>query len=254
MFIILPSLIFLLWLFIIFLYILSWSACFCITHLNTLCFNLRKLYISFIFSTDFWGSQTRIPFLLSKNDVARLGCWSHVLVHEELRGSEWGRFVAVISAHTTIPYTTLADYYARVGDIAKECDYGTHEGNMIWDHLILTMLKLRSKAIRENWVLDRILTEAALDKQTTEKAEAMGKKLDDERSSESIKKTNEKRWERRKHNLCGRCGNSDTHETCSAMWVTCDHPRKPNHNAKMSPNFTKASLWRPKKPTLPLKE
>ena len=59
---------------------------------------------------------------------------------------------------------------------------------MIQDHLIQTMLnkKSRSKAIRENWVLGRILTEAALDEQTTEQADAMSKKLDDERRSESI--------------------------------------------------------------------
>ena len=82
----------------------------------------------------------------------------------------------------------LADYYARVRDIAKKCDYGTHEEDMIRDHLIQTMLnnKLHSKAIRENWVLDWILTEAALDEQTTEQADAMSKKLDDERRSESI--------------------------------------------------------------------
>ena len=127
--------------------------------------------------------------MLSKNDVARLGCRSYVLVHEGANGEDF----LPLCAHTTIPYATLADYYARVGDIAKECDYGTNEGDMIWDHLIQTMLnkKSRSKAIRENWVLDRILTEAALDEQTTKKVKAMRKKLDDERSSESIKKINE---------------------------------------------------------------
>ena len=83
-------------------------------------------------------------------------------------------------------------------DIAKKCDYGTHKEDMIQDHLIQTMLnnKLCSKAIQENWVLDRILTEAALKEQTTEQAEAMRKKLDDERSSESIKKINTSRWDR----------------------------------------------------------
>ena len=108
---------------------------------------------------------------------------------------------------------------------------------MIRDHLIQTMLnnKLRSKVIRENWVLDRILTEAALDEQTTEQAEAISKKLDDERSSESIKKINASRWDRQKHShsYCGRCGNSDRHETCPAIGVTCDHCGKPNHYAKM---------------------
>ena len=66
---------------------------------------------------------------------------------------------------------------------------------MIQDHLIQTMLnnKLCSKAMQDNWILDRILTEAALNEQTTEQAEAMRNKLDDERSSESIKKINASR-------------------------------------------------------------
>ena len=59
-----------------------------------------------------------------------------------------------------------------------KCDYGTHEDNAIWDHLIRTMLhlKIRSKAIRDNWALDKILTETALDEQTTEQADAITKK------------------------------------------------------------------------------
>lgn len=62
----------------------------------------------------------------------------------------------------------------------------------------------RGKAIRENWVLDRI-TEAALDEQTTEQADAMSKELDEERSSESIKKINaSKKWDRTNHSICGR--------------------------------------------------
>ena len=36
----------------------------------------------FICKCDFLGSQTRMAFVLSKNDLARLGCWSPVLVHE----------------------------------------------------------------------------------------------------------------------------------------------------------------------------
>ena len=76
----------------------------------------------------------------------------------------------------------LADYYPRVQDIANKSDYGTHEEDMIRYHLIQTML---SKVIRENWVLDRILTKAALDKQTTEQAGAMSKRLDDKRSSQA---------------------------------------------------------------------
>ena len=92
----------------------------------------------------------------------------------------------------------LSHYNARVREIAKKCDYGTHEEDMIWGHLIQTMLnnKLRRKAIRENWLLDRILTKASLDEQTTEQAEAASKKLDNKRSSESIQKINASRRNR----------------------------------------------------------
>ncbi|KAK3753779.1 hypothetical protein QZH41_014237, partial [Actinostola sp. cb2023] len=69
----------------------------------------------------------------------------------------------------------LSDYYAKIRDIARKCDYGTHEDDAIRDHLIRTMLnnKIRSKAIRENWNLDRILTETALDEQTSGQAGAI---------------------------------------------------------------------------------
>ncbi|KAK3731357.1 hypothetical protein QZH41_007150 [Actinostola sp. cb2023] len=35
----------------------------------------------------------------------------------------------------------LSDYYAKIRDIARKCDYGTHEDDAIRDHLIRTMLK-----------------------------------------------------------------------------------------------------------------
>ena len=84
----------------------------------------------------------------------------------------------------------LADYYAKVRDIARKCDYGTYEDDAIRDHLIRTMHndKIRSKAIRDSLTLDRILSEAALDEQTTEQAGAISKKLDSERNTERIKK------------------------------------------------------------------
>jgi hypothetical protein len=59
----------------------------------------------------------------------------------------------------------LAEYYAKIRNIAKKCEYTDHEDDAIRNHLIRTMLnhKIRSKAIRENWALDRILTETAID-------------------------------------------------------------------------------------------
>ena len=56
-------------------------------------------------------------------------------------------------------------------------------------------LKIRSKAIRDNWALDKILTETALDEQTTEQADAISKKIDKDLLQERIKKLTEKQSE-----------------------------------------------------------
>ena len=71
--------------------------------------------------------------------------------------------------------------YARIRDTAWKCNYGTHENNAIRDHLIQTMLndKIRAKTIRENWTLDHILTEAAIDEQTTEPAKIISPQHND---------------------------------------------------------------------------
>ena len=68
----------------------------------------------------------------------------------------------------------LADYYARVHELAKKCSYDTHENDAIRDHLIRTMRNnnIRTRAIRQNWNLQQILTESALEEQTTEQAAA----------------------------------------------------------------------------------
>ena len=46
----------------------------------------------------------------------------------------------------------LAEYYAKIRNIAKKCEYADHEDDAIRDHLIRTMLnhKILSKAMREN--------------------------------------------------------------------------------------------------------
>ena len=51
----------------------------------------------------FQGSQAIITFLLSKNDFARLGGWSYVLVHEGANGEDF----LPLCSKTTIPYTTV---------------------------------------------------------------------------------------------------------------------------------------------------
>ena len=84
----------------------------------------------------------------------------------------------------------LADYYARIREIAIKCEYGYHENDAIRDYLIITKLnrhKIRVKAIRGNGALDIILTEAASDEQTNVQAQAIEKKIDADRP-ERVKK------------------------------------------------------------------
>jgi hypothetical protein len=65
--------------------------------------------------------------------------------------------------------------------------------------------KIRSRAIRENWELERILNEAALDEQTTEQAGAISKKINEETEKERVKKLTQTRFEHRSNqNTCGR--------------------------------------------------
>lgn len=132
----------------------------------------------------------------------------------------------------------LADYYARIRQVTKKCDYGTHETGAIRDHLIRTMLndKLRAKAIRENLTLDSILTEGALDEQTTVQAHTMTKSLED-KQPQSVHAISSKAMHRgspnRNNDICGRCGYPATHSKCPAQGATCNHCNRPNHFAKM---------------------
>ena len=129
----------------------------------------------------------------------------------------------------------LTDYYAKIRNIAKKCEYADHEDDTIRDHLIRTMLnhKIRSKAIRENWALDKILTEAAIDEQTTEQADTINKKINEEITHERIKKLAMRKTTRPpiKDDACARCGNSKQHTTCPAIGVSCDNCGKKNHYA-----------------------
>lgn len=79
--------------------------------------------------------------------------------------------------------------------------------------------KIRSKAIRENWSLDRILTETALDEQTAEQAGAINKKVDEETSHERVKKiaSRKTKYQPNKDDACGRCGNSEA-QHMSGNW------------------------------------
>ena len=115
----------------------------------------------------------------------------------------------------------LADYYAKVRETAKKCDYGTQED----DHVIRTMLnhKIRSKATWDNWALDRILTETALDEQTIEQTGAISKEIDEHLSHERVKKLTEKQSENpTNQNTSERNGNSKAHTICPAIGVSCD--------------------------------
>ena len=136
----------------------------------------------------------------------------------------------------------LADYYARVRETAKKCEYNDHETEAIRDHLIRTMLnhKIRSRAIRDNWELDRILTEAALDEQTAEQAGTISKKINEDNSKERVKKLSKTQFGNRSHQgPCGRCGNPKEHQNCPAIGVTCNNCGKKNHFARVCLGKTK---------------
>ena len=104
--------------------------------------------------------------------------------------------------------------------------------------------KIRSKAIRENWALDRILTETAIEEQTTEQADAINKKINEETAHERIKKLALRKPTRHPttYDACGRCGNSKKHTTCPAIGVSCDNCGKKNHYARVCFGKTKHNI------------
>ena len=140
----------------------------------------------------------------------------------------------------------LADYYAKLREISRKCEYGDHENDAIRDHLIRTMLnhRIRSKAIRENWNLDRILNETALEEETEQQAKAISSKIDAERSTERIKKIAHHRKPGPPNQPCLRCSHDRKHETCPAMGATCDYCGKPNHYASVC--IAKSKAERPR--------
>lgn len=83
--------------------------------------------------------------------------------------------------------------------------------------------KIRSRAIRENWSLDRILTETALDEQTAEQAGAINKKVDEETSHERVKKIASRKTKYQP--------NKD--DACPAIGISCDNCGKKNHYARV---------------------
>lgn len=129
----------------------------------------------------------------------------------------------------------LADYYAKLREIARKCEYGDHENDAMRDHLIRTMLshRIRSKAIRENWNLDRILNETALDEETEQQAKAISSKIDAERSTERVKKIAHHKKPSQPNEPFLRCGRDRKHETCPAMGATCDYCGKLTHYARV---------------------
>ena len=138
----------------------------------------------------------------------------------------------------------LADYYAKIREIAKKCEYGTHENDSIRDHLIRTMLnhRIRSKAIRENWSLDKILSEAALEEETEQQAKAISKKVDAALLTEKVRKISFKKPDNSSRQ-CLRCGTTRRHETCPAMGATCDYCGKLNHYASVCIAKSKAERF-----------
>ena len=110
---------------------------------------------------------------------------------------------------------SLAKYFARVREIAKKCEYHD-ENDAIRDHLIKTMRnrRIRVKAIRQGWTLQKILDEAAIDKETNQQATEMETKIShDEKDVKRIE-------ENRVLKPCGRCGRKHT-QKCPALAAVC---------------------------------
>lgn len=82
--------------------------------------------------------------------------------------------------------------------------------------------------MRDHLMQTRILTKAALN----EKNYGTSKKINDEESSESIKKINTSRWDRQKHSICGQRGNSDRDETSPATPKCASESHKSQIEAK----------------------
>ena len=110
---------------------------------------------------------------------------------------------------------SLAKYFARVREIAKKCEYHD-ENDAIRDHLIKTMRnrRIRVKAIRQGWTLQKILDEAPIDKETNQQATEMETKIShDEKDVKRIE-------ENRVLKPCGRCGRKHT-QKCPALAAVC---------------------------------
>lgn len=85
--------------------------------------------------------------------------------------------------------------------------------------------KIHSKAIQDNWSLDRILTEAALNKQTAEQVGAVTWKLDAEWTVK-VKKINSNPWPGdNRTNICEQWGYDNSNASGPAMGAVCDHWR-----------------------------
>ncbi|KXJ08786.1 hypothetical protein AC249_AIPGENE26629 [Exaiptasia diaphana] len=197
-------------------------------------------------SKEVSGMLTAI-FQQSYNNGALPNDWLKAMVEpvkEETRRTFYAKEKQGLRAISDEPNETtnktLAEYYANIRDIVKKCDYGSHEDDANQDHLIRTMNnnKIRTKAIKDNLTLSKILTETAFDEQTTEQVGAISKQLDSERNSERIKKIETKRPKTQgsQRSSCLRCGSSRRHqrnETCPAIGATCKNFGKVNHWARV---------------------
>ena len=128
----------------------------------------------------------------------------------------------------------LARYHARIREIAKKCDYND-ENEAIRDHLIKTIRnkRIRIKAIRNNWTLQQILDEAAIDEEANQQAREMEKKLEDKRT-EQIRRIGKHKTNTpgkpASQQACDRCGrNHDHRNQCKAIGATCHSCGKKNH-------------------------
>ena len=127
----------------------------------------------------------------------------------------------------------MAQYYSRIRDIAKKCEF-TNEDEAVRDYLIKTMMnnKLWIKTIRNNWSLAQILDEAAIEEEATSQANEMQKKLETEIKFQKVKQVT-KGETRTEYKQCGHCGLKHDRKNCKAYGVECYKCGKRNHYARM---------------------
>ena len=139
---------------------------------------------------------------------------------------------------TQVADESMGKYYARIREVAQTCEFANEE-DAIRDHLIKTMINngIRSKTIRHNWALAKILEEAAIEEETQEQAGEIDQKV--KAATANIQRVQDVGTTKRKQTYvqqqkeCGRCGLKHNPGYCRAKGAECRKCGKRNHYARV---------------------